>query len=714
MLTNLIEGMKIKCHPYWPQEEGASATMSPSGISVYNEKVTRSRSIVITELTLQRDDDSRTVYHMQFTSWPDQGVPKSLRDITETLAIIRAHREQSDQPIVVHCSAGIGRTGVVIGADIGVDKILAKQVLDVTDMLTQIRTDRGGMIQTYEQLELVYRIVARFTRRGTGLKSLSPAQLLESSEMRPRTRSSSSLGSPATSRQSQASRNSEHRQASGVRTESNAAASRASLTDKPVPNTQPPTPPASSAMTAQTTTPHTPPTALVPRGSDNGSVLKRSVRKAESLVATIGHDYIHPSQKSTEEGSDTQIPQWRVAQKEQSEAELDARAANLPTTRVQTRYFAKKEKDINKRNSAYDFAVRIEKDDTDISQLLGGTKSTSDDRHDIDPARLSDPADGTATVTPAPVDDDDLDNDNVFGFGEDAPTPEFNGFSSASPRSSVEYGFSPETSEVGDTPHAASPQQQQQAPSEPLDSASAADDVVVLSSPETTDAGAKNYMDREKDSEASKPSEKGFRRRRSSRRMSRSGSGRSNKSTTSDTSPAKNADPDVRKDVPVSPPSPSKAPMSRRKSVVKGGIARRKSRQSVFRRMSNAVIPGRRKSLASTPEVINTTGIDDDDEEDAAEIDPDDIVTDTDTMAFLEALEKSREGREKEQQERQQRLREEFAAKKAEEERKKQLEIEEIQRQQQAEREAQEQEKDKHVAASMARLEELTFDFTFG
>ena len=73
-------------------------------------------------------------------------VPKKTKDLAETLALLRAHAEASTAPVIVHCSAGVGRTGALLAADIGIDTVTSGGRADMTDILSNLRWHRGGMI----------------------------------------------------------------------------------------------------------------------------------------------------------------------------------------------------------------------------------------------------------------------------------------------------------------------------------------------------------------------------------------------------------------------------------------------------------------------------------------------------------------------------------------------------------------------------------------
>ena len=128
MATPLSEHGIDKCHRYWPDADSEEAevnnygtTFQPSKIRVKLMRTEQRRGIVSSYLRLTSRREVRDVLHIQFTAWPDRGVPKSSRDLLDTIELVRMRTTGLEAPIVVHCSAGIGRTGVLLAIDIGID-----------------------------------------------------------------------------------------------------------------------------------------------------------------------------------------------------------------------------------------------------------------------------------------------------------------------------------------------------------------------------------------------------------------------------------------------------------------------------------------------------------------------------------------------------------------------------------------------------------------
>jgi protein tyrosine phosphatase len=118
MVTLVEEGGKVKCEPYWPQVEGETMNVGDM-FSVTCVASTDVETHRYTELLCVKGSERRTMFHFWFTSWPDHGVPsKNGRpfpdDILTMLADINKLRDRTpgDPPPIIHCSAGVGRSGI--------------------------------------------------------------------------------------------------------------------------------------------------------------------------------------------------------------------------------------------------------------------------------------------------------------------------------------------------------------------------------------------------------------------------------------------------------------------------------------------------------------------------------------------------------------------------------------------------------------------------
>ncbi|XP_075978545.1 tyrosine-protein phosphatase Lar isoform X5 [Anticarsia gemmatalis] len=162
MLTKLKEMGREKCHQYWPSDRSVRyQCFVVDPIAEYNMPQYILREFKVTDA---RDGSSRTVRQFQFTDWPEQGVPKSGEGFIDFLGQVHKTKEQfgQDGPITVHCSAGVGRTGVFITLSTVLERMQYEGVVDVFQTVRTLRTQRPAMVQTEDQYEFCYRAALEY------------------------------------------------------------------------------------------------------------------------------------------------------------------------------------------------------------------------------------------------------------------------------------------------------------------------------------------------------------------------------------------------------------------------------------------------------------------------------------------------------------------------------------------------------------------------
>ncbi|CAM9757490.1 unnamed protein product [Lampetra planeri] len=162
MLTKLREMGREKCHQYWPAERSARYqyfVVDP--MAEYNMPQYVLREFKVTDA---RDGQSRTVRQFQFTDWPEQGVPKSGEGFIDFIGQVHKTKEQfgQDGPITVHCSAGVGRTGVFVTLSIVLERMRYEGTVDVFQTVKMLRTQRAAMIQTEDQYQFCYQAALEY------------------------------------------------------------------------------------------------------------------------------------------------------------------------------------------------------------------------------------------------------------------------------------------------------------------------------------------------------------------------------------------------------------------------------------------------------------------------------------------------------------------------------------------------------------------------
>uniref|UniRef100_A0A6Q2YED8 protein-tyrosine-phosphatase n=1 Tax=Esox lucius TaxID=8010 RepID=A0A6Q2YED8_ESOLU len=164
MTTKEVERGKSKCVKYWPD---MSALKEYGAMRVRNVKETSAHDYILRELKLSKGNTERTVWQYHFRAWPDHGVPTDPGGVLDFLEEVNIKQESILEagPIVVHCSAGIGRTGTFIVIDILIDVIREKGVdcdIDVPKTIQMVRSQRSGMVQTEAQYRFIYMAVQHY------------------------------------------------------------------------------------------------------------------------------------------------------------------------------------------------------------------------------------------------------------------------------------------------------------------------------------------------------------------------------------------------------------------------------------------------------------------------------------------------------------------------------------------------------------------------
>ncbi|XP_012923173.1 tyrosine-protein phosphatase non-receptor type 13 isoform X23 [Heterocephalus glaber] len=158
MMTQEVEGEKIKCQRYWPNLLGKT-TMANDRLRLALEKMQHLKGFVVRALTLEdiRTGEVRHIFHLNFTAWPDHDTP-SQPDALLTFISYMRHVHKSG-PVTTHCSAGIGRSGTLICIDVVLGLISQDLEFDISDLVRCMRLQRYGMVQTEDQYIFCYQVI---------------------------------------------------------------------------------------------------------------------------------------------------------------------------------------------------------------------------------------------------------------------------------------------------------------------------------------------------------------------------------------------------------------------------------------------------------------------------------------------------------------------------------------------------------------------------
>nr|XP_018896081.1 PREDICTED: tyrosine-protein phosphatase non-receptor type 1-like isoform X1 [Bemisia tabaci] len=165
MLNKIIENNRIKCHQYWPSRTDDPLDLSDVSLKVsfVSETAYQYYTVRTFELTDTETDEKREVLHYHYMTWPDFGVPKSPKEFLRFLRAVRksGSLDENVGAPIVHCSAGIGRSGtfclvdscLVMIAENGENSI---EVREVGEVLLDMRKYRMGLVQTVQQLRFSF------------------------------------------------------------------------------------------------------------------------------------------------------------------------------------------------------------------------------------------------------------------------------------------------------------------------------------------------------------------------------------------------------------------------------------------------------------------------------------------------------------------------------------------------------------------------------
>jgi len=189
MLTNLVEGggfTCIKCNMYWPESVGDTKRFGDIEVQLFDKA--EAPNYIVRKLDVTHrgagQGSSRVIVHIQFTNWLDRSAPEDAGNLIQLVQLTRVMVNQfsskqgdSPSPLLVHCSAGVGRTGTFICVDQIMRSIDSSRTteIDIFHTVYQLRRDRRYMVQTRAQYEYVYKCVEAYLAIQEKKMSSSPS-----------------------------------------------------------------------------------------------------------------------------------------------------------------------------------------------------------------------------------------------------------------------------------------------------------------------------------------------------------------------------------------------------------------------------------------------------------------------------------------------------------------------------------------------------------
>ena len=169
MITNEVERGRSRCARYWPNPEERT---EQGALQLVNTGETHNPYYILRQLqvTHKEKEETRSIFQFHFKAWPDHGVPQDPGVVLGFLNEVNDKLKEIDQagvksgPVVVHCSAGIGRTGTFIVIDCILSSIemngsIVDHEIDIQQCVQTLRLQRSGMVQTEPQYRFIYHAV---------------------------------------------------------------------------------------------------------------------------------------------------------------------------------------------------------------------------------------------------------------------------------------------------------------------------------------------------------------------------------------------------------------------------------------------------------------------------------------------------------------------------------------------------------------------------
>ncbi|XP_072002591.1 phosphatidylinositol phosphatase PTPRQ isoform X1 [Engystomops pustulosus] len=157
MLTQCFEKGRIRCHQYWPEDNKPVTVFGDIVITKVVEDV--QIDWTIRDLKVERHGDYMMVRQCNFTSWPEHGVPENTTALIHFVKMVRSSRPHENTPSIIHCSAGVGRSGVFIAMDHLIQHINHHDFVDIYGLVAELRSERMCMVQNLAQYIFLYQCV---------------------------------------------------------------------------------------------------------------------------------------------------------------------------------------------------------------------------------------------------------------------------------------------------------------------------------------------------------------------------------------------------------------------------------------------------------------------------------------------------------------------------------------------------------------------------
>lgn len=161
MLTDLQDEFgREACARYWPSPAAPRMQHGEYVVEALQETRYAEFTVSMLQLSTEAGGAARRVAHIQHVRWPDFGVPEQPGGVLQLHECVRSHQLVLDDtaPLLVHCTAGLGRTGVYVLVDVLLRLVMANTVPNAEAILSVLREQRVGLVQTEEQYAFALRV----------------------------------------------------------------------------------------------------------------------------------------------------------------------------------------------------------------------------------------------------------------------------------------------------------------------------------------------------------------------------------------------------------------------------------------------------------------------------------------------------------------------------------------------------------------------------
>ncbi|XP_076008083.1 receptor-type tyrosine-protein phosphatase H-like isoform X2 [Genypterus blacodes] len=160
MVTNCLENGRTKCEQYWPEHQGKKL-YGDLQVTIRSEQQEPNWTLREFSVKYRQTSEERTIKHFHFTAWPDHGVPACTDVLIRFRRLVRWHIESggAQTPTMVHCSAGVGRTGTIIALDVLLQQLEKEGRVGIHAFVHKMRLSRPHMVQTESQYVFLHQCI---------------------------------------------------------------------------------------------------------------------------------------------------------------------------------------------------------------------------------------------------------------------------------------------------------------------------------------------------------------------------------------------------------------------------------------------------------------------------------------------------------------------------------------------------------------------------